>query len=248
MIFRRTAKCVVVLALILMLAVSFGQIAFAETTLRVVMHSDLKIVDPIWTTAYMSRNYGYMVYDTLFAMDEKLAIKPQMVDSYSVSDDKLTYTFTLRAGLLWHDGAPVKAEDAVASVKRWGDKDSMGQKLMEFTRELKVVDDKTFQLILKEPYGLVLMSLAKPSSNVPFIMPKRIADTPANKQISEYVGSGPFIFKVDEWKPGDKAVFVKNPTYKPRSEPPSWGAGGKVVKVDRVELGRRRQGGEGRPG
>jgi peptide/nickel transport system substrate-binding protein len=235
MIFRRTAKCVVVLALILVLAASFGQVAFAETTLRVVMHSDLKIVDPIWTTAYMSRNYGYMVYDTLFAMDEKLDIKPQMIERYSVSDDKLTYTFTLRSGLLWHDGAPVKAEDAVASIKRWGQKDSMGQKLTEFTRELKVVDAKTFQLILKEPYGLVLMSLAKPSSNVPFIMPKRIADTPGSEQISDYVGSGPFIFKVEEWKPGDKAVFVKNPTYKPRSEPPSWGAGGKVAKVDRVE-------------
>jgi len=235
MIFRRTIKCVVVLALVLVLAVSFGQVAFAEKTLRVVMHSDLKIVDPIWTTAYMSRNYGYMVYDTLFAMDEKLAIKPQMVGSYSVSDDKLTYSFTLRDGLLWHDGTTVKAEDAVASLKRWGSKDSMGQKLMEFTKELKVVDDKTLQLILKEPYGLVLMSLAKPSSNVPFMMPKRIADTPPDKQISEYVGSGPFIFKVDEWKPGDKAVFVKNPTYKPRSEPPSWASGGKVVKVDRVE-------------
>jgi len=235
MIFRRTIKCVVVLALVLVLAVSFGQVAFAEKTLRVVMHSDLKIVDPIWTTAYMSRNYGYMVYDTLFAMDEKLAIKPQMVGSYSVSDDKLTYSFTLRDGLLWHDGTTVKAEDAVASLKRWGSKDSMGQKLMEFTKELKVVDDKTLQLILKEPYGLVLMSLAKPSSNVPFMMPKRIADTPPDKQISEYVGSGPFIFKVDEWKPGDKAVFVKNPTYKPRSEAPSWASGGKVVKVDRVE-------------
>ena len=235
MIFRRTVRGVVVLALILVLVFSFSQAAFAEKVLRVVMHSDLKIVDPIWTTAYMSRNYGYMVYDTLFAMDENLAIKPQMVDTHWVSEDNLTYTFTLRDGLLWHDGAPVKAEDAVASIKRWGSKDSMGQKLMDFTRELKVVDDKTFQLILKEPYGLVLMSLAKPSSNVPFIMPKRIADTSANEQISEYVGSGPFIFKVDEWKPGDKAVFIKNPTYKPRSEAPSWGAGGKVVKVDRVE-------------
>jgi len=235
MIARRIVKGIVVLALAAVLAVSFGQVALAETTLRAVMHSDLKIVDPIWTTAYMSRNYGYMVYDTLFAMDENLDIKPQMVDNYSVSDDNLTYTFTLRDGLLWHDGAPVKAEDAVASIKRWGQKDSLGQKLMEFTQELKVVDDKTFQLILKEPFGLVLMALAKPSSNVPFIMPKRIADTPANEQISEYVGSGPFIFKVDEWKPGDKAVFVKNPTYKPRSEPSSWGAGAKIVKVDRVE-------------
>ena len=209
--------------------------AASETTIRAVLHSDLKIVDPIWTTAYMSRNYGYMVYDTLFAMDEQLNIKPQMVDSWEVSDDKLTYTFTLRDGLKWHDGAAVTAEDCVASVKRWGAKDSMGQKLMDFTQDFKVVDDKTFQLILKEPYGLVLMSLAKPSSNVPFMMPKRVADTPADEQISEYVGSGPFIFQADEWKPGDKAVFVKFQDYAPRSEPASWASGGKVAKVDRVE-------------
>jgi peptide/nickel transport system substrate-binding protein len=234
MAFQRIAK-LVALGFILILAVSLGQVASAQTTLRVVLHSDLKIVDPIWTTAYISRNYGYMVYDTLFAMDEKMEVKPQMVDTYSVSNDKLTYTFTLRDGLFWHDGPPVKAEDCVASIKRWGQRDSMGQKLMQFTKDLKVVGAKTFQLILKEPYGLVLQSLGKPSSTVPFMMPKRIAETPANKQISEYVGSGPFIFKADEWKPGDKAVFVKNPKYKPRSEPPSWASGGKVVKVDRVE-------------
>jgi len=232
--FRQTARFAMT-GFLLVLALSLGQVASAQTTLRVVKHSDLKIVDPIWTTAYMSRNYGYMVYDTLFAMDEKLDIKPQMVDTYSVSNDKLTYTFTLRDGLFWHDGAPVKAEDCVASIKRWGQRDSMGQKLMQFSKDFKVVDAKTFQLILKEPYGLVLQSLGKPSSNVPFMMPKRIAETPADKQISEYVGSGPFIFKADEWRPGDKAVFVKNPKYKPRSEPPSWASGGKVVKLDRVE-------------
>src|SRR6516225_7068175 len=101
-------------------------------TLKAVMHSDVKIVDPIWTTAYISRNYGYMVYDTLFAMDEKGAIQPQMVDKYEVSADKLTYTFTLRDGLLWHDGAPVTAEDCIASIKRWAAKDTLGQTLMTF--------------------------------------------------------------------------------------------------------------------
>ena len=106
--------------------------AGAQSTLRAVMHSDLKIVDPIWTTAYISRNYGYLVYDTLFAMDEQLAVQPQMVDSYEISDDNLTYTFTLRDGLSWHDGQPVVAEDAIASIKRWGEKDSMGQLLMSF--------------------------------------------------------------------------------------------------------------------
>ncbi|MCW5748733.1 MAG: ABC transporter substrate-binding protein, partial [Alphaproteobacteria bacterium] len=206
-------------------------------TFRVVMHSDLKIVDPIWTTAYIVRNHGYLVWDTLFAMDEKFDVKPQMVDKWTLSDDKLTYTFTLRDGLEWHDGKPVTAEDCVASVKRWGAKDSMGQKLMGVTKELKVVDAKTFQLVLKEPYGLVLQSLGKPSSNVPFMMPKRVAETDPNTQIkgSDVIGSGPFIFKADEWKPGEKVVYVKNPKYKPRSEPASGLAGGKVVKVDRVE-------------
>ena len=119
----------------------------AETTLRVVMHSDLKIVDPVWTTAYMSRNYGYMVYDTLFALDSKLHIQPQMVEDYSVSDDKLTYTMTLRDGLMFHDGAPVTAADAVASLKRWGKKDGMGQMLMEYTANLSAVNDKTMKLV-----------------------------------------------------------------------------------------------------
>ena len=209
--------------------------AHAETTLRVVMHSDLKIVDPIWTTAYIVRNHGYMIYDTLFAMDAKGEIKPQMVDKHDVTKDGLTYTMTLRDGLLWQDGKPVTSEDCVASIKRWAAKDSMGQKLMTFVKEITVVNPKTFRILLKEPTGLVLSALGKPSSNVPFMMPKRVAETDPNTQISDTTGSGPFIFKKDEWKPGDKAVYVKNPQYKPRSEAPSGMAGGKVVKVDRVE-------------
>lgn len=209
--------------------------AHADSTLRVVMHSDLKIVDPIWTTAYMSRNYGYMVYDTLFALDADLNVKPQMMESVSVSDDKLTYTMKLRPGLTWHDGAEVTAEDVIASIKRWGSKDSFGQQLLEFTADMTAVDKDTMRLTLKEPYGLVLAALSKPSSNVPFMMPARIAATPSGEQIKEYVGSGPFVFKQDEWKPGDKSVFEKFGNYKPRSEPASWASGGKEVKVDRVE-------------
>src|ERR1700693_5501437 len=209
--------------------------ASAETVLKVVMHSDLKIVDPIWTTAYIVRNHGYMVYDTLFATDAHGDIKPQMVGKYDISADKLTYTMTLREGLLWHDGKPVTAEDCVASIKRWAQKDTMGQKMMSFVKDLVVVDAKTFRIVLKEQTGLVLPALGKPSSNVPFMMPKRVADTPASEQISDFTGSGPFVFKRDEWKPGDKAVYVKFAQYKPRSEPASGMAGGKVVKVDRVE-------------
>ncbi|MGE0698962.1 MAG: ABC transporter substrate-binding protein, partial [Hyphomicrobiaceae bacterium] len=209
--------------------------AAAEKTLRFVPHSDLKILDPIWTTAYIVRNHGYMVYDTLFAMDEKGEIKPQMVGKYDISPDKLTYTLTLRDGLLWHDGAPVNSEDCVASIKRWGAKDSMGQKLMTVVSALESPDAKTIVIKLKQPTGLVLLGLGKPSSNVPFMMPKRVAETDPNKQIEDFTGSGPFVFKKDEWQPGSKIVYAKFDKYVPRSEPPSALAGGKVVKVDRVE-------------
>src|SRR5437667_3613367 len=209
--------------------------AFAETELTIVMHSDLKILDPIWSGGYITRNHGYMIYDTLFAMDAAGEIKPQMVNRYDVSADRLTYTMTLRDGLLWHDGKPVTAEDCVASIKRWAAKDSMGQKMMGFVKDIMVVNPKTLRIVLKEPTGLVLRGLGKPSSNVPFMMPKRVAETDPNTQISDTIGSGPFIFKKDEWKPGDKAVYVKFDKYKPRAEAPSGLAGGKIVKVDRVE-------------
>jgi peptide/nickel transport system substrate-binding protein len=209
--------------------------AGAQTVLKVSLHSDLKIIDPIWTTALISTHHGSMVYDVLFAPDDKLAIKPQMVDKWEVSPDKLTWTFTLRDGLEWHDGTPVTGADCVASLKRWSAKDSMGQKLMGVVTELSAPDAKTIKMVLKEPYGLVLDSIGKASSNIPFMMPKRIAETDPNTQITDATGSGPFIFKKDEWKAGEKAVYVKNPKYKPRSEPAIGLSGGKLAKVDRVE-------------
>jgi peptide/nickel transport system substrate-binding protein len=203
-------------------------------TITAVMHSDLRVIDPGITTAYITRDHGYMVYDTLLAEDANFKIQPQMAD-WKISDDKLTYTFTLRDGLKWHDGAPVTAEDCVASLKRWGRNDGMGQKLMDFTASLEATDAKTITLKLKEPYGLVLESIGKPSSLVPFMMPKRLAETPPGQQIKEQIGSGPFKFVQAEFQPGVKAVYEKNKDYVPRKEPPSWTSGGKVVKVDRVE-------------
>jgi peptide/nickel transport system substrate-binding protein len=222
------------LPLLALSILSTPQALAAGKTITAVMHSDLRIIDPIFTTAYIARDHGYMVYDTLLATDSNFKIQPQMAD-WKVSDDKLTYTFTLRDGLNWHDGAPVTAEDCVASLKRWGKSDGMGQKLMDFTASLEATDPKTITLKLKEPYGLVLESIGKPSSLVPFMMPKRLAETPPDKQIPEQIGSGPFKFVKAEFQPGVKAVYEKNTDYVPRKEPPSWTSGGKVVKVDRVE-------------
>lgn len=215
-------------------AIMFGAAADAQT-IRAVKHSALRVLDPIITTAYMSRNHGYMIFDTLFALDENFEAQPQMVSEWSVSEDGLEYRFTLRDGLKFHDGAPVTAEDAAASIKRWGERDGMGQKLMDFVESMSSDGDNVLVMKLKEPYGLVIDSLAKPSSNVPFIMPKRLAETPSTEPIPEQIGSGPFKWVADEFQPGVKAVYEKFEGYVPREEPPSWSAGGKVVNVDRVE-------------
>src|SRR6195952_5060374 len=221
-------------AIALAAALAMPAQAAGVKTITAVMHSDLRVTDPIITTAYITRDHGYMVYDTLLATDSNFRIQPQMAD-WKVSDDKLSYTFTLRDGLKWHDGAPVTAEDCVASLKRWGVNDGMGQKLMDFTASIEAPDEKTIVLKLKEPYGLVLESIGKPSSLVPFMMPKRMAETPKGQQIKEQIGSGPFKFVAAEFQPGVKAVYEKNTDYVPRKEAPSWTSGGKVVKVDRVE-------------
>jgi peptide/nickel transport system substrate-binding protein len=164
-------------------------------TLKVVLHLDLKILDPIWTTAYIVRNHGYLIYDTLFALDAKLEPKPQMVESWTVSDDKLTWTFKLREGLKWHDGTPVTSADVVPSIKRFTDKDVQGGLLARLTQSMAAVDDRSFTIVLKEPFGLMLLTLAKSASVPLFVFPKRVAELPISQQLSDTIGSGPFIFK-----------------------------------------------------
>ena len=206
-----------------------------NSVFRAVVHADLKNIDPIWTTAYISRNHGYMVWDTLFASDEKFEIQPQMAESATVSEDGMTYTIKLREGLKWHDGSPVTPDDCIASIKRWGQRDGMGQQMMAVVESMEAVDDLTFTIKLKETWGLVLAALGKMSSNVPFMMPKRLAETDPFEQVPDSVGSGPYVFVKDEWVPGSKVVYVKNQAYVPRDEPPSAAAGGKRVYVDRFE-------------
>jgi peptide/nickel transport system substrate-binding protein len=204
-------------------------------TLRFVPHADLKILDPIWTTAYITRNHGYMIFDTLFALDGNLKLQPQMVDKYTVSKDAMKYSFTLRDGLKFHDGAPVTAEDCVASIKRWGARDAVGRLMMASLSKMAPVDKKTFTIDLETPFGLVLDALGKPSASPSFIMPARLAATDPNDQVKDVIGSGPFTFSKDEWQPGNRVVYIKNADYVPRKENPSGAAGAKRPLVDRVE-------------
>src|SRR5207247_375421 len=138
-------------------------------------HPALKLLHPVATTAYITRNHSYFIYDTLFGTDADLAIKPQMVAKYASSNKGLKWSFTLRDGLKFHDGAAVTAEDAVESLKRWAKKDPLGRLLAAHMAKIAPSDRKTFTLELSQPFGLVLDALGKPSSNVPFIMPARNA-------------------------------------------------------------------------
>ncbi len=203
--------------------------------LRFIAQSDLRVLDPIWTTAYITRNHGYCVFDTLFAIDAEFVPHPQMVGEHAVSADQLTYNFSLRDGLAFHDGSPVRGADCVASVKRWMVRDGHGQSIAAVLDEIKPDGDKGFTIKLKEPFALMLDALGKVSSLALFIMPERLANTDPYQQVTEMVGSGPFKFVKDAFEPGHRVVYVKNTDYVPRKEPPSWASGGKVVKVDRVE-------------
>jgi peptide/nickel transport system substrate-binding protein len=207
----------------------------AARAVRLVPHADVANFDPVWTTAYIARNAGLLVWDMLYGVDDRLQPQRQMVESEEVSADGLVWTFRLRPGLKFHDGEPVRARDAVASVSRWAARDSMGQMIKAIENELVAVDDRTFRWRLKKPYPKMLVALGKVATPCCFVMPERIAATDPFKQISEYVGSGPMRFIRDEWTPGARAVFEKFAGYLPRQEPASWLSGGKRIVSDRIE-------------
>jgi peptide/nickel transport system substrate-binding protein len=207
-------------------------IAQPAKVLKFVPQADLANPDPIWTTATVAAIHGYMIFDTLFGLDEKLQPQPQMAAGIEESADGLTMTITLRDGLKYHDGEPVLAKDCVASIIRWSKKNPMGGTLMERTAELVALDDKRIQFRMKKRFPITAYVLGGEGC---FIMPERIAKTSADVQISEYVGSGPFKFLRNEWVSGSSAAYAKFEGYVPRQEPASMWAGGKVAHFDRVE-------------
>jgi peptide/nickel transport system substrate-binding protein len=200
--------------------------------LRFVPQANLANPDPVWTTATVAVNHGYMVWDTLYGIDNALIGQPQMVAGHEVSSDELTWTFTLRDGLKFHDNEPVRAIDCTTSIKRWQAKDPFGQTLAARTDEMKPLDDKRFQIRLKQRFRQMTYALGAGNC---FVMPERMAKTPASEQIKEFVGSGPFVFKRDEWVSGASAAYEKFNGYLPRQEKPEYYSGGKVVHFDRVE-------------
>jgi peptide/nickel transport system substrate-binding protein len=232
----RLSRTIAAAALAGMLLGSSALAAAAEETLRLRMNGDINTLDPISTTNFTIRNAAYLVYDELFALDADYQVQPQMAEGYTLSEDGLTYTITLRDGLKFHDGSPVTAADAVASLERWGKADGLGKVLFSKMASISATDDKTFVIQMNAPWGQVLPALAKISSNVPVIMPARLAANDPTEAVGEFIGSGPYRFVPGEWVPGSIAVFEKFEDYVPRGEPASLAAGGKVAHFDRVEI------------
>lgn len=220
--------------MVLVAAVSLLPLQLSAQTLRVAMESRLSSLDPIVSASHQTRDHGYLIYDTLLALDADQKVQPQMAN-WSVSDDGKTYTFTLRDGLKWSDGTIVTSADAIASIERWSQRDRMGQALSTITAGIDAIDDKSFSVTLTEPTSLILDAFAKPSGVPLFIMPERVAKTPVSEAITDYTGSGPFKFVAEDFEPGAHAHYVRNEYYVPRDEPPSGLAGGKVAKVDEIE-------------
>jgi peptide/nickel transport system substrate-binding protein len=210
--------------------------ASAETVLRATMHADVRTLDPHWTTQTIAGIHGMLIYDTLFGVDDDGMPHPQMVGDYSISDDGLEYSFTLRDGLKFHDGADVTTADVIASLKRWGTKDQAARAMFAHLDTMEAVDDKTFTMTFNAPYGLVLDTLGKTGTMVPIIMRESDAAMSADEQVNEAIGSGPFIMVKEEWVPGSVTVYRKNPDYVPREGEPSGFSGAKIPKVDKIEL------------
>ena len=201
-----------------------------------VWESEVVILDPYMTTATITRTFATHVYDTLFGMNDKGEIKPQMLEGYDTSTDKLTWNFTLRPGLKWHDGGPVTSADCVASLNRWMPKDPLGRMLQAATAKLEATSPTAFRLTLKEPFPMLLQVLGKPNAPLPVILPAKVVAEAGDGRIKGNIGSGPFRFRPDLWKTGASMILERNPDYVPRAEPADFLSGGKKVMIDTLDL------------
>ncbi len=205
-------------------------------TLRVVPLTALFSLDTVFNTSLVTTNHGFAVYDTLFGLNNKMEIRPQMAESWDISSDGRVYTIKLRDGLKFHNGEPVRAIDCIQSLKRWAGRETFGQTVAQFVDVWGVKDDRRLEIKLTRPVPIFLTAITRGSASVPFILPEHIAKTDPFKQITEAIGSGPFKWMPGEFAAGSFAAYAKNTDYVPRSEPAEWTSGGKVVHFDRVEL------------
>ncbi|MGE0223970.1 MAG: ABC transporter substrate-binding protein [Acetobacteraceae bacterium] len=231
---KSTASAAAVAALPSRFAIADSS-ARTNKLLRYVPTADLSVLDPTFTTTQVSITHGYYVFDTLYGIDHTQTPRPQMAEGASVSDDGRTWDIRLREGLKFHDGEPVLARDAAASLKRWCARDVYGQAMGAFVDTFTTADDRTIRIKLKSPFPILLDAIAKPNGMLPAILPERLASIETSKQVTEMVGSGPYRFLKGEFVPGSRSAYERFKDYVPRQEKPSWASGGKVAHIERIE-------------
>jgi peptide/nickel transport system substrate-binding protein len=219
------------------LTLAAPHLARAKTRpLRFVPQADLAVLDPVYATAYVTRNHAFMVFDTLYGLDDDYMPQPQMVAGHFVENDGKLWTLRLREGLVFHDGAPVLARDAVASIRRWASRDAFGASLLAATDELSAPTDRDIRFRLKKPFPMLPLAMGRGSNTMLPVMPERLANTPGTQQVTEMIGSGPFRFIANERVAGSRAVYERFEGYRPReSGVAQFTAGPKRVHLDRVE-------------
>ena len=210
--------------------------AQAARVLLFVPQSDVTVLDPIWTTAYVTRNHAYLVFDTLFGQDAQFRPTLQMLESAATDDDGRLWRLVLRPGLIFHDGEPVLARDCVASLQRWMARDAFGGALAAATDELSAADDRTLVFRLKRPFPLLPAALGKTATLMPAMMPARLAATDPYRPVTEMVGSGPYRFLPQDRIAGARVAYERFAAYRPREQGVAeWTAGPKVAHFDRIE-------------
>lgn len=213
---------------------SLAQNARADT-LNFVPSTSLVSLDPVFSTALVAVQHGYYVFDTLYGVNGKLEPKPQMAEGTQISDDGRTATITLREGLKFHDGVPVRAADCAASLQRWSKRDTFGKLLDAVVDRYEAASDRVLNIHLKAPFPRLLDAIGKPHSSPAFMMPERLARTAPTVQVTEMVGSGPYRFLADQFDSGSRVAYARFADYVPRQEAPDWTSGGKVASFGRIE-------------
>ena len=209
--------------------------ATRDKTLKLVPLTSLYSLDTVFNTSLVTTNHGWAVYDSLFALNSKREVRPQMAEGHTVSEDGRVYTIKLRTGLKFHNGEPVRAQDCIQSLRRWAGRETFGQTIAQFIDDWAVVDDRTMKISFSRSVPIFLEALARGSASMPFMVPEHIAKTDPYKQITDPTGSGPYKFNQGDFVPGSFASYSRNPDYVPRSEPAEYTSGGKIAHFDRLE-------------
>ena len=198
--------------------------------------TDLTGLDPFFSATDMTTHHVGLVYETLFAMDTDLAPHPHLAEGAAIEDDGRRWVITLRQGITFHDGEPLRAADAVASIQSWMKTgDAFARKIASVTDELRATGERTLEFRLKKPFPLLAHGLAKPASVIPCIMPARIAAIAGTGKPIEVIGTGPYRYLPSERLVGARLAYARNDRYLSRSEPPSYMAGARIPHFGRVE-------------